>query len=319
MSIRLGLLLPQVRDIFALLVAQSFQPNGWHDTILSSGSIKLPLCFLLAEFLMKSVLFLAILFLLSNTIACQVYSVQESGEPKGETGLSTQLKFEAGEQVANSITVRDSSDAERQIKFWLYAPENYAEVKLLPCIMFLHGMGERGEDLASVKQWGPPKLIAEGEDFPFIVISPLCPKDIVWKTDFLQQILDAVIAELNVDEQRVYMTGLSMGGYGTWAMLAACPDRIAAAIPICGGGDPSTASKMTAVPIWAFHGSADSVVGADRSREMVEAVSKAKGTAKLTVYEAVGHNSWSQTYSNSEIYDWLLRHRRRTSNDLKPK
>lgn len=212
--------------------------------------------------------------------------------------------FKPGEQVENRMVVDG-----RDFGFLVYVPSNYEEQDKMPLMMFMHGMGERGRDLDQVKRWGPPKMVEnleDGEDFPFILVSPQCPEEIVWFPNHLITILDRVQKELKVDEKRVYMTGLSMGGFATWGLCAEIPDRIAAAAPICGGGQIDAADKMIDVPIWAFHGGADRVVPLRRSQEMVEAVNAAGGKAKLTVYEDVGHNSWSETYANSEVYEWLL-------------
>jgi predicted peptidase len=131
-----------------------------------------------------------------------------------------------------------------------------------------------------------------------------------WKSDELIQLVDHVQTNLNVDATRVYVTGLSMGGFGTWRLVAAYPERFAAALPICGGGEPAAmARSLRRVPIWAFHGERDAVVPVKRSREMVEAVRCAGGDVRLTVYPDVEHNSWKQTYDNPEIYKWLLSHR----------
>ena len=218
------------------------------------------------------------------------------------------VKFEPGKQVANVITVTNDEGEERELKYWLYTPANYEEQESVPWMMFLHGMGERGDNLEQVKVWGPPKLVADREDFPFVLISPQCPRDITWKTTHLVQILDAIQDQMKVDKKRLYMTGLSMGGFGTWAMVGAIPERIAAAVPVCGGGDLRAADKMTDVPIWAFHGDADRVVGIEHSQRMVDAVNEAGGKAKLKVYEGVGHNSWTATYADEEVYEWLLEH-----------
>jgi predicted peptidase len=108
----------------------------------------------------------------------------------------------------------------------------------------------------------------------------------------------------------MYVTGLSMGGFGTWTILAKYPNLFAAAVPICGGGDPATAESIKHIPIWAFHGAKDNVVPLERSRQMVDAIERVGGNAKLTVYPEAGHNSWSETYDNPEVYQWLLEHRR---------
>ncbi len=239
---------------------------------------------------------------------CSVLSAQEEGTGSAQREGADAFKFEPGEQVANSILVSEADGGSREIGFWIYTPANYEEQELLPWMMFLHGMGERGDDLELVKKWGPPKLLADLDDFPFILISPQCPKDIGWKPSHLTQILDAVQSQMNVDKKRLYVTGLSMGGYGTWSMLGAIPDRIAAAVPVCGGGRPGMADQMIAVPVWAFHGDADRVVPLEESKRMVDAVNDAGGNAKMKVYEGVGHNSWTETYSNDAVYRWLLEH-----------
>lgn len=247
-------------------------------------------------------------WLLSLMLSCTLSFAQDREPEKERQDQELELKFEPGEQVANSISVSDEEGNRRDIEFWLYTPSNYEELDSLPWMMFLHGMGERGQDLELVKKWGPPKRLADRDDFPFILISPQCPEDIVWKTSHLVQILDAVQAQMKVDEKRLYMTGLSMGGYGTWAMLAEIPERIAAAVPICGGGRSERAERIIAVPVWAFHGDADGVVPIRESQKMVDAINEAGGNAKLKAYEGVGHNSWSQTYANEEVYQWLLEH-----------
>jgi predicted peptidase len=133
-----------------------------------------------------------------------------------------------------------------------------------------------------------------------------------WKADELILLVDHVVAKLNVDPNRVYVTGLSMGGYGTWRLAAKYPERFAAALPICGGGQPDEMAKaLSRVPIWAFHGEKDAVVRVAESKKMVEAVRRAGGDVKLTVYPDVEHNSWDRTYDNQEVYDWLLSHRRK--------
>jgi predicted peptidase len=128
----------------------------------------------------------------------------------------------------------------------------------------------------------------------------------------LNQLLDQVEQELKVDKSRVYLSGLSMGGYGSWRYAAANPERFAAVVPICGGGEPDKwAESLTKVPIWAFHGAKDEVVPLARSQDMVDAVKEAGGEIKFTVYPEARHDSWTETYNNPEVYEWLLKHRRK--------
>src|SRR5262249_25165213 len=146
--------------------------------------------------------------------------------------------------------------------------------KAWPLLLFLHGAGESGSDLKRVKRHGPPKLIERGKDFPFIVVSPQSPGR-GWDPRTLNALLDDVAAKHKVDKDRSYVTGLSMGGFGTWALAAASPDRFAAIVPICGGGTPGDAKKIKDLPIWVFHGAKDSVVPPNRSEAMVKALKSA--------------------------------------------
>jgi predicted peptidase len=178
-------------------------------------------------------------------------------------------------------------------------------------VLFLHGAGERGSDLELVKKWGPPRQVAEGKELPFLLISPQCPENEPWNVGALEKLVESVAAEFPVDSGRIYVTGLSMGGYGTWHLLARRPDLFAAGVPICGGGNPADAESLKEIPIWAFHGDQDAAVPLSKSQEMVTAIQKAGGKqVQLTVYPGVGHNSWSPTYDNPDVYQWLLGQKR---------
>jgi len=197
--------------------------------------------------------------------------------------------------------------------YLLFLPESYGEQeKSWPLMLFLHGAGERGNDLQLVKKHGPPKIVEKEKDFPFIVVSPQCPKEQWWdeELDVLINLLDETVAKYDVDEQRVYLTGLSMGGYGTWALGARYGDRFAAIAPVCGGGTLPMTLKLADMPIWAFHGARDKVVPVEESEQMVKMINDRGGNAKLTVYPDAGHDSWTETYDNPELYDWLLSHSR---------
>ena len=218
----------------------------------------------------------------------------------------------ASRQKAQSIPVDQTPQG--RLHFWLYLPPGYEqqEAKRWPLLLFLHGAGERGSDLRRVLRHGPPKLIAAGRQFPFIVVSPQCPGGTNWRhlAPSLLRLLDHMEKNYRVDRSRVYVTGLSMGGFGTWHLLGVAPDRFAAAVPICGGGDPQVAPKAKHVPVWAFHGAKDRVVPLKRSEEMVQAWWRAGGKARLTVYPHAGHDSWTKTYANPDVYRWLLQHRK---------
>jgi predicted peptidase len=195
------------------------------------------------------------------------------------------------------------------IDYLLYLPPDYDKKDKWPIILFLHGAGERGDDLRKVEVHGPPK-IAKTKGMPFIVVSPQCPKDSWWtkELDVLINLLDEINDNYNVDETRVYLTGLSMGGYGSWSLGCDYPDRFAAIAPICGGGEPFFGRKLKDTPVWAFHGAKDSVVPLKKSQDMVNSIKRSGGNAKLTVYPEAGHDSWTKTYDNPQLYKWLLKH-----------
>ena len=196
------------------------------------------------------------------------------------------------------------------IEYLLYLPADYdkSDAKW-PLILFLHGAGERGDDLRQVEVHGPPKIVKQ-KDMPFIIVSPQCPKGSWWpkQNEVLINLLDDIVSRYNVDESRIYLTGLSMGGYGSWSLGCDHPERFAAIAPICGGGEPFFARKLKNTPVWAFHGAKDNVVGLKKSEEMVNAIKKAGGDVKLTVYPQAGHDSWTETYNNPELYEWFLKH-----------
>ncbi|MHC4214636.1 MAG: carboxylesterase family protein, partial [Planctomycetota bacterium] len=145
--------------------------------------------------------------------------------------------------------------------------------------------------------------------FDFILIAPQGHADEWWQTDHLIELLDEVTCKYAVDKDRVYLTGLSMGGYGAWKLACEHPDRFAAVVPICGGGPVEKACRLKDVPIRVFHGAKDDVVPLEKTQEMVNAVNAFGGNAKLTVYPDLKHDSWSVTYDNKELYQWFLKHR----------
>lgn len=199
-------------------------------------------------------------------------------------------------------------------RFLLYLPTGYDKVagKKWPLIVFLHGSGERGDDIEKVKLHGPPKMVETQKDFPFIVVSPQAAANTNWNSTSLNVLLDEVIARLPVDVDRIYLTGLSRGGHGTWNMAADHPERFAAIAPVCGVGDVKRACNLRNIPVWAFHGDKDTVVSLKDDADMVEAVNACGGDVKFTVYPDVGHDSWTQTYENPALYAWFLQHKRRT-------
>lgn len=197
-----------------------------------------------------------------------------------------------------------------QMDYLLYLPQDYEKQDSWPLMLFLHGAGERGDDLQLVRKHGPPKLIGEGREFPFIVVSPQCAKDRWWQATELTALLDEVIRTHKVDADRIVVTGLSMGGFGTWQLAAYTPHRFAAIAPICGGGETHWAKRFVHLPVWAFHGEKDTGVLPERSRVMIDELKKRGGSPKLTMYPEAGHDSWTETYLNADLYEWLLKQKR---------
>jgi predicted peptidase len=197
-----------------------------------------------------------------------------------------------------------------KIDYLLFLPQGYQESKQnWPLMLFLHGSGESGTNVAKVKAHGPPKIVESKPDFPFILVSPQSPGR-GWNIKTLTALLDDVTAKYRVDTNRIYLTGLSMGGFGTWSLAAAHPEKFAAIVPICGGGNPADGKKLAGLPIWVFHGAKDPTVPVERSREMVAAIKAAGGNVKYTEYPEGKHDCWTETYNNPELYQWLLAQKR---------
>jgi predicted peptidase len=216
---------------------------------------------------------------------------------------------------------REFASADGQtVKYALFVPQSYTLNAPVPVILFLHGSGEAGTDGDRQTRVGIGEHIRRNKaTFPFLVIMPQAqrlPEGLlnVAKTwwpgqpdgDRALAILAAIQREYRTDPKRLYLSGVSMGGFGVWALAAAAPNRWAAIVPVCGGGDPAAAAKLKDVPCWAFHGAADPSVPVQFSRTMVEAVRRAGGAPKYTEYAGVGHNSWEKAYATVELYTWLL-------------
>lgn len=222
------------------------------------------------------------------------------------------IMVKRGDQIAGNIKVTSTED----YKYLIYLPKDYAEKqthkKKWPLILYLHGDGSRGNNINILKYSGLPKLIADGEDFPFIIVSPQCHKYESWpgKLESLISLLNHIEAKYPIDKTRVYATGYSSGAFGCWALASFYPERFTAIVPISGGGEVDYAEDMKNVAVWAFHGAKDTTVSPERSKEMVDAVNAAGGDTKLTIYPNAGHGIWQQTYENPELYDWMLAHKR---------
>ncbi len=213
-----------------------------------------------------------------------------------------------------SLSFAKTQTRTTNLQYLLHLPPGYNESEdLWPLVLFLHGAGERGDDVEMVKEHGPPKLLANGQEIPAIVVSPQCSLDSFWtqETAALRGLLEELQQTYRVDEDRIYVTGLSMGGFGTWDLAAEAADLFAAAAPICGGGRPLRARALTNLPIWAFHGDRDQVVPLSQTIDMVSAIRRAGGhQVRLTVYPDTGHDSWTATYDDPAFWEWLFAQRR---------
>lgn len=221
--------------------------------------------------------------------------------------ISADDSFESGQ---NSHLYTKTISKTIEVPYLLYLPADYAPDKKWPLIMFLHGIGQSGNTPERVADTGLPQMLKSDTNFPFIVLSPQCPRGQWWDNETLITMLDDILEQYSIDEERVYLTGLSMGGFGTWSLACAYPERFAAIAPICGGGEPIFARQLKDMPVWAFHGAKDQAVPVERSRQMVDAINRSGGNAKLTIYPEADHDSWTQTYKNQELYDWFLSHRK---------
>lgn len=213
-----------------------------------------------------------------------------------------------GKQVEQKFDLGD----DKSIEYLLYLPEDYDPAKPHAFMLFLHGRGESNGPLSLVKKWGPPRMADAGQKMQFIIASPQCPRSTFWSQAGEQAKLVELLAHLEktyaIDPTRMYLTGLSMGGYGSWTLAASHPDKFAAVVPICGRGNAADAEKLKDVPIWAWHGLADSVVKPAGTEAIVNAIREAGGDKVIyTSLEGIGHNSWSAAYATPQIYSWMLK------------
>jgi predicted peptidase len=199
-----------------------------------------------------------------------------------------------------------------KLEYLLSLPKGYrASKEQFPLILFLHGSGERGSDLEKVKLHGLPKVLEAGLELPCIVVSPQCPEKARWDAEALGVLLNQLEKTLRVDPDRIYVTGLSMGGFATWELAIRNPKRFAAIVPICGGGEPLFMPDIAHLPVWVFHGAKDEVVPLEYSQRMVKALKKyGSKRVKFKIYKHAKHDSWTKTYSNPKVFAWMLEQKR---------
>ncbi len=218
------------------------------------------------------------------------------------------------------IHAYDSPTAGHERKFGMFVPYNYNESRRKwPLILFLHGYGESGDDVELTRKHGPLKEGILRNNFPFLVVAPQCPKPKpepallmnAWRNlePDVTKILDEVKRDYRVDTTRIYLTGLSMGGFGAFCLAEDWPDTFAAVAPVCGGGDASALNKCSRLPFWIFHGEKDHTVPYNRSVEMADALKAFGADVQITLYPDLAHDCWTATYSNDKLYAWFLSHK----------
>ncbi len=200
------------------------------------------------------------------------------------------------------------------LQYYLYFPKEYEEVEndKFPLLLFLHGGGEAGGTLEDLKTNGPPKLLAEGKEFPFLILAPQNPyKRKWWNTRAVMQLLDTIIGTNRVDVDRIYLTGLSRGGGAAWELAVQYPDKFAALAVVCGMTPvPYAAWINKNMPIWVFHGTEDKSIPISESQNMVNKLEEMDYDVTFTKYDGVGHNAWVQAYNTEELYEWFMRQKR---------
>ena len=259
--------------------------------------------------------------LCAGVLGVVVASISPAFARKAETGF-----------LDRTVTVQGVS-----YRYQVYVPQSWNKNQKWPVILFLHGYGERGDNGLRQTDVGIGHAIRISPNpLAFIVVMPQCPADQhVWLEPALETqalaALDQSIKEFHGDRDRVYLTGISMGGYGTWDMAARYPNRFAAYVPICGGinGPPAmrqmhvsvvddpkvpdpyaeTARRIGETPVWIFHGADDPAVPVEESRKMAEALKAASGKVKYTEYPGTGHESWNKAYAEPDLFPWLLQQR----------
>lgn len=199
------------------------------------------------------------------------------------------------------------------LNYLQHLPPDYDPSQRYPLILALHGSGERGDDLEKLKVNGMPAYVEQHPDFPAIVIMPQCPAESWWTYHIraLAALLDHIEGDLSVDPDRIYLSGLSMGTWGLWSLAILQPERFAALVPICGRGEPHLVAVLKNVPVWVFHGALDEIVLPVESEAMVAALRwHGNSRVKYTLYPDVGHDAWTPTYNNPELFAWLFAQKR---------
>lgn len=248
-----------------------------------------------------------LLLLVISVMACGAYMLTKTHHATAAQGPQHIKSGYSTHEFAAVTPVKLDS------KYLLFLPEDYgAPNKTFPIILFLHGSGERGCNPEKLKSFGPFTQVARDTRFPFIILGPVCPNGKWWSdaevTLSVMALLDKVCTDYAIDRDRVYLTGLSMGGFGTWSLAEQYPDVFAAIAPVSGGGNPYRAKEIKHIPVMIFHGQNDRNVPVWQAQQMAMSLTQAGGDAKLMVYPNAGHNIWDQVYSRQQLYAWFMEH-----------
>ncbi|MBN1633227.1 MAG: dienelactone hydrolase family protein [Ignavibacteria bacterium] len=275
---------------------------------------------------MKINLISLILFIL---VSCNGKSNDEQPEKINYSSSKDSIIFYNPDNTDNFRYCIYRDEKNDSLLFRLLFPPDYDSSLKYPMITFLHGAGERGKDNESQLNFAGDVFSEEEtmKKYPAFVLVPQCPEEYRWvETDWslekhkmpespskpftlLMPLIDKIISSYNIDTERLYIMGLSMGGFGVWDLTSRYPDKFAAAVPICGGGDEEQAKKLIKIPVWAFHGKLDKVVLPSRSVNMIDAIKNAGGNPKFTLYPDVAHGSWNNAFSEPDLFPWLFRHK----------
>jgi predicted peptidase len=275
---------------------------------------------------LSACLSLALLFVLAAG-GCRSIPIAMASSPGLPATLTSPATSTIGQAVnvgqhPRTTTIEIVMDHQKpktvEVNYLLYLPYTYGKdpLKKWPLILFLHGRGERGNNLDLLKIHPLPGILDQQADFPFIVVSPQLPADYLWWSDKIKSLnifLYHIQAMYSVDPQRIYLTGISMGGFGTWEFALRFPNRFAAIVPIAGGYQegnheiPANLCDLRKIPIWVFHGGADVDVQPFQSEVLVDGLKKCGSAGRFTLYPDANHTgSWTRAYANPELYQWLL-------------
>ncbi|WP_228237558.1 dienelactone hydrolase family protein [Allomuricauda sp. M10] len=217
---------------------------------------------------------------------------------------------------AQSHLIQDELETvtKEDLKYYLYYPENYfsSPTENFGLLLFLHGGGESGRDVKEIKETGPPRLLVEGKQFPFLILAPQNPHEKKWwNTQAVMQLLDSVTDNNRVDKKRIYLTGLSRGGSAAWELATQYPEKFAALAVVCGMAPLPYAHWIDKdLPIWVFHGDQDEVINVEESDQMVKKLKEMGYQVQYTRYKGVGHNAWDRAYTTDSLYTWMAKQKR---------